>query len=135
MINKNIKILVVDDEPDVREFFKDLFSKKGYVVEAVSSGTDALAAIDKISPDAVLLDIRMPGMDGIEVLSQIKKKDCKFPVIMLTVYGYDDNLINKTMDLGAAGYINKNLPPAQIVNTFQTLLSTVPRQGGAEGGS
>jgi len=123
-----IRILAVDDEQDALELFKDLFIKKGYDVQCVSSGLEALETIDKIDMDAILLDIRMPVLDGIETLSKIKQKKPNIPVVMLTAYGYDDNLINKALEMGAAGYISKNLPLAQIVHTFQTLLSTVPKK-------
>ncbi len=123
-----IRILAVDDEQDALELFKDLFIKKGYDVQCVSSGLEALEIIDKIDIDAILLDIRMPVLDGIETLSKIKQKKPDIPVVMLTAYGYDDNLINKALEMGAAGYISKNLPLAQIIHTFQTLLSTVPKK-------
>jgi CheY-like chemotaxis protein len=134
-MDKKIKILVVDDEPDARDLFKDLFSRKGYDVESASGGIEALDMIDRVDADAVLLDIRMPVMDGIEVLTKLKQKKPGLPVVMLTAYGYDDNLINKALEFGASGYISKNLPLAQIVHTFQTLLSTIPKKNGAEGGS
>jgi len=134
-MDKKIKILVVDDEADARDLFKDLFSRKNYDVESASGGIEAIEMVDKVNPDAVLLDIRMPVMDGIEVLSKLKQKKPDLPVVMLTAYGYDDNLINKALESGASGYISKNLPLAQIVHTFQTLLSTIPRKTGAEGGS
>lgn len=121
-----IKILVVDDETDALELFKDLFLKKGYAVECAPGGIEALNIIDKAMFDAVLLDIRMPGLDGLEVLSRIKQKKPDLPVVMLTAYGYDDNLINRALEQGAVGYISKNFPLAQIVYTFQTLLSTMP---------
>lgn len=123
-----IRILAVDDEQDALELFKDLFIKKGYDVQCVSSGLEALEIIDKIDIDAILLDIRMPVLDGIETLSKIKQKKPDIPVVMLTAYGYDDNLINKALEMGATGYISKNLPLAQIIHTFQTLLSTVPKK-------
>ena len=121
-----IRILVIDDETDALELFKDLFTKKGYLVECASGGIEALEIIDKSMFDAVLLDIRMPIMNGIEVLSRIKQKKPNLPVVMLTAYGYDDNLISKAIEQGATGYISKNFPLAQIVYTFQTLLSTMP---------
>ena len=127
-MSDNLKILVVDDEADALELFKDLFSKKEYEVSTVSAGLEALNYIEAETPDAILLDIRMPVMDGIETLSKIKQKKPDIPVVMLTAYGYDDNLINRALELGAAGYISKNLPLAQIVHTFQTLLSAVLRK-------
>jgi len=122
-----ILIVIVDDEADARDLFKDLFMRKGYDVEIATGGIEALQLVEKIEPDAILLDIRMPVIDGIEVLSKIKQKKSNIPVVMLTAYGYDDNLINKALQLGAAGYISKNLPLAQIIHTFQTLLSTIPK--------
>jgi CheY-like chemotaxis protein len=127
-MDERIKILVVDDESDALELFKDLFIKKGYDVECANGGIEAIQALDKCMVDAVLLDIRMPVMDGIEVLAKIKEKMPQLPVVMLTAYGYDDNLINRALQLGAAGYISKNLSLAQIVHTFQTLLSAVQRK-------
>lgn len=127
-MDNKIKILVVDDEADARDLFKDLFSRKGYDVESASGGIEALEMVDKIGADVVLLDIRMPVMDGIEVLSKLRQKKSELPVVMLTAYGYDDNLINKALEFGASGYISKNLPLAQIVHTFQTLLSTIPKK-------
>jgi len=124
----SIRILVVDDEPDALDLFKDLFMKKDYSVECVPGGIEALELIDKKDFDAVLLDIKMPMMDGIEALIKIKQKKPGLPVVMLTAYGYDDNLISKALELGAAGYISKNLPLAQILHTFQTLLSTLPKK-------
>jgi CheY-like chemotaxis protein len=129
-MNRENKILIaiVDDEAEARNLFKDLFTKKGYAVEMATGGIEALELVEKISPDAILLDIRMPVIDGIEVLSRIKQKKPDIPVVMLTAYGYYDDLINQAIKLGAAGYISKNLPLAQIVDTFQTLLSTLPKK-------
>jgi two-component system, response regulator, stage 0 sporulation protein F len=127
-MDRKIKILIVDDEADARDLFKDLFSRKGYAVELAAGGSEALECADKMALDTVLLDIRMPVMDGIEVLSRLKQKMPELPVIMLTAYGYDDNLVNKALKLGAAGYISKNISLAQILHTFQTLLSTIPKR-------
>ncbi|MFC1807549.1 response regulator [Candidatus Omnitrophota bacterium] len=127
MVEK-LKILVVDDEPDASDLFKDLFTKKDYDVECASSGPEAMEIVDKIKIDVVLLDIRMPVMDGIEALAKLKQMKPNLPVVMLTAYGYDDNLISRALELGATGYISKNLPLTQIVHTFETLLAAVKRR-------
>jgi len=124
-MEEKLKILIVDDEVDVLDLFKELFIRKGYGVEFASSGQEALDLIDNVQVDAVLLDIRMPEMDGIETLGKLKQKQPALPVVMLTAYGYDDNLINRALELGAAGYISKNLPLAQVVHTFQTLFNAM----------
>ncbi len=120
-----MKILVVDDEQDVLDLFRDLFTKQNYQVECALSGKSALEMIDKDRSDVVLLDIKMPEMDGIQALEEIKKKDPSIEVVMLTAYGYEDELINKSMQKGASGYISKNLPLQQIINTFNTLLKSM----------
>ena len=128
MANNRLKILAVDDEPDALELYKDLFTQKGYFVECANGGIEAIKIIEKTGFDAVLLDIRMPEMDGIETLMKLKEMKPELPIVMLTAYGYDENLINKALQIGAAGYISKNLPLAQIVHTFQTLLSTMNKK-------
>lgn len=120
-----MKILVVDDEQDVLDLFRDLFTKQDYQVKCALSGKSALEMIDKGRPDVVLLDIKMPEMDGIQALEKIKKKDPSIEVVMLTAYGYEDKLINESMQKGASGYISKNLPLQQIINTFNTLLKSM----------
>lgn len=129
-MEKKTKILIVDDDLDVLELLKDLFSKKGYDVDCVTSGIEAIDFLDKTAVGAVLLDIKMPELDGIETLGRLKQKKLDIPVVMLTAYGYDDNFINKALELGAAGYISKNLPLNQIVYAFQTLLSAEQKKRG-----
>lgn len=120
-----MKILVVDDEQDVLDLLRDLFTKKNYQVECASSGKLTLEIVSKSKPDVVLLDIKMPEMDGIQTLEAIKKKDPSIDVVMLTAYGYNEKLIDQAMQRGASGYISKNLPLEQIINTFNTLLKSI----------
>lgn len=85
------KILVVDDDQAIQDYFQRVL--KDYSVTKAFNGEDALGIIEKERPDLVLLDIRMPGIDGIETLKEIKKIDVMIPVIMLSAYGtLQDNL-------------------------------------------
>lgn len=120
-----MKILVVDDEQDVLDLLRDVFVRQRYEVKCAISGKSALEMINKDIPDIVLLDIKMPEMDGIKVLEEIKKKDKTIEVVMLTAYGYDDKLISESIEKGASGYISKNLPIKQIINTFNTLVKSM----------
>ena len=120
-----MKILIEDDEQDILDLFKDLFEKKNYIVECALSGKAALKIVDDNRPDVILLDIKMPEMDGIKALEEIKKKDAAIDVVMLTAYGYDEKLINECIKKGASGYISKNLPLQQIINNFNTLLKSM----------
>jgi CheY-like chemotaxis protein len=100
------RILIVDDETPVREVLGEYFTTQGYAVEAVGSGNDALAAIGRARPDLVLLDIRMPGIDGVETLRRIRALDEGVAVIMVTA-NEDVGLARETLKLGAFDYVAK----------------------------
>jgi len=85
-------VLVVDDDPSVREYVTDLLELEGHDVVAVPDGPSALLAIERSRPNCVLLDLMMPGMSGQEVLTEIRRMDGgpHLPVVMLTAAANDD---------------------------------------------
>ena len=113
------KILIVDDEPPVSDLFVDLFRKENCQPVACASGEEALAILKKDVFDVVLLDIKLPGMSGLELLKNIRDTHKTLPVVMITGFGFDEDLIAKSKQLGCAGYIGKNMPVAQIIATFK----------------
>jgi len=80
------KILVVDDEENIRQLYKEEFEEMGYEVMMVADGIQALAALDTKKFDLITLDMRMPDIDGIETLRKMKEKDSTLPVIICTAY-------------------------------------------------
>jgi CheY-like chemotaxis protein len=100
------KVLVVDDEPEVREVLRDLLSDLGYDVILADSGPTALDALSANKPDLVLLDVFMPGMDGVETLRRMTALDPSVPVIVVTA-NTDVDITSKLLALGAADYIPK----------------------------
>lgn len=84
---KRHTILVVDDEESVRLLYKEELEEEGYSVITAEDGEEALRKVSLHRPDLITLDIRMPGMDGIEVLHRIREMDKDIPVIMSTAYG------------------------------------------------
>jgi DNA-binding response OmpR family regulator len=100
------RILVVDDEAAVHEMLREYFASRGYTVDAVSSGKDALAAIQRARPDLVLLDVHMPGIDGVEVLRRIRELDDALVVIMVTA-DRDVAQAREALKLGAFDYVAK----------------------------
>ena len=105
-MSRTKKILVVDDEDDVRLFLQDFLAERDMVVDTASNGKDALEKIDLNPPDAILLDIMMPGMDGLECLKNVKQKYPKTVVIMITALK-DEARIATAKKLGASNYIVK----------------------------
>jgi len=100
------RLLCVDDEAPVLEVLSEYFSTQGYSVETAGSGAEALAAVPRVRPDLVLLDVRMPGMDGLEVLKKIREIDPGLAVIMVTA-NEDVALARETLKLGAFDYVSK----------------------------
>jgi DNA-binding response OmpR family regulator len=100
------RILVVDDEAPVREVLTEYFATEGYAVEAAGSGAEALTAVRGGRADLVLLDVRMPGLDGIQVLRRIRELDERVPIIMVTA-NEDVDLAKETLKLGAFDYVAK----------------------------
>lgn len=99
-------VFVVDDEESIREYLSILLAKEGYVVRTFSNGEDALDALSEHSPAVVLLDIKMPGLDGIAVLERIKRFNRNIQVIMMTAFGTIKSAV-EAMKKGAFHYITK----------------------------
>ena len=100
------KILVVDDDLEVRMATRDFLSSKGYEVVVAEGGREALRMLDASPPDVVLLDVAMPDMDGMETLKRIVATHPAMPVIMVTANA-DIEITSKVLQLGAADYVPK----------------------------
>ena len=104
------KLLIVDDELDVREFAANFFRKRKFDVITASSGQEALDLFEKQKTNLILLDIKMQGEDGIEVLRKIRERDKAIPVIMVTGKEPDeDEAFKRCKELGVMEYIHKPL--------------------------
>jgi two-component system, response regulator, stage 0 sporulation protein F len=109
----SVSILVVDDDPDVAELFRQRFRRETrqgtYVLHYAASGAEALDRLSgEIEPEllAVLSDINMPGMDGLQLLAEIKQRRPDLPVMMVTAYG-DDDRRRRAAEHGVAEFITK----------------------------
>jgi len=100
------KVLVVDDEREVRQVLHEFLAGRGYDVAQAGSGEETLAALAREPFDLILLDVSMPGMDGVETLKRITALESPVPVIMVTANS-DIGLTSKLLALGAADYIPK----------------------------
>ena len=102
------KLLIVDDEIDIREFAKSFFKKRGIVVFTASGGNEALNIIYREKPDLVLLDVNMEEMTGLEVLKKLRESKNDVKVIMVTGVE-DEQMINEANSWGICAYIHKPL--------------------------
>ncbi len=103
-----IKMLVVDDEVEICDFLKSFFEERDYKVFMATNGEKAIKIAEHEKPSIVLLDIKMPGIDGIEVLKRIKESNPSIKVIMVTAIETHDK-IEEALRLGADNYITKPL--------------------------
>jgi DNA-binding response OmpR family regulator len=102
------KLLIVDDEVEICEFLKSFFEDRDFKVSVANNGTQALEQVSLFQPEVVLLDIQMPGMDGLKVLKKIKETNPKMKVIMVTAVETQER-IEEAMRFGADNYITKPL--------------------------
>jgi DNA-binding NtrC family response regulator len=107
----------------------DLFKKEDCLPIGCGSGEEALDILKKEVFDVVLLDIKLPGMSGLDVLKEIRQKYTSLPVVMITGFGFDEELITKSKQLGCCGYIGKNMPVAQIIVTFMQFVKEAKEKG------
>lgn len=99
-------VLVVDDQTGIRLLLNEVLKREGYTVRLAANGLQALQEVNKEQPDCILLDMKMPGMDGIEVLREIMKSWPEIPVFMMTAYE-NLELIDELLAMGAVEYFTK----------------------------
>ncbi len=113
-------MLVVDDEPMVREVLARYLEKEGFVVDTAADGEVALAAFEESSPDLVLLDLMLPRVDGLEVFRRMRERS-ETAVIMLTAKGEEtDRVVG--LELGADDYVTKPFSPREVVARVRAVL-------------
>ncbi|MEA2022502.1 MAG: response regulator, partial [Candidatus Caldatribacteriota bacterium] len=100
------KILVIDDEQNIRKMLIRVLSPEGFIVKEADNGLEALKRLQKESYSLVLLDLKMPGLNGIETLKKIRENDLNLPVIMMSAYGSIHEAV-EAMKLGALDYLIK----------------------------
>ena len=122
MEENNIKILVVDDDPDIIEILTYNLSNEGYNVKSASNGIEALKKAKKFIPDIILLDVMMPVMDGIETCSNLREIESlsKSRIIFLSARSEDFTLI-AAFDAGADDYINKPVKPKILLKKISSI--------------
>jgi two-component system alkaline phosphatase synthesis response regulator PhoP len=119
----NKKIVIIEDEPDILEVLSYNLKREGFEVFTAINGTLGLSLIEKEMPDLVLLDLMLPGMDGIEICSTIKKNPAtqKILIIMVTAKGEESDIV-LGLGVGADDYISKPFSPKELVARAKAVL-------------
>lgn len=129
MKKKDIKILLVDDEPDVIEIIKFNLDQEGYQVKTATNGSEAVKKAKKTFPHLIIMDVMMPEMDGIEAC-EILRKDPKFNntiIMFLTARGEDFSYV-AAFDAGADDYVTKPIKPKILVSKIKALLRRLKKE-------
>ena len=114
-------ILVVDDDPTVSDVVRRYLERAGYAVTLSADGHDALAAYERNRPDLVVLDLMLPGLDGLEVCRRLRSSASGVPIVMLTALGEEaDRVLG--LQLGADDYVTKPFSPRELVLRVQSVL-------------
>lgn len=127
-MSQKTKILVVDDEETIREVVRRYLEKEEFVVYEAADGYQALDLIKKHSPDLLVLDLMLPGIDGLSLTRHLRQ-DRQIPIIMLTAKGEAADRI-RGLDMGADDYITKPFSPQEIVSRVRAVLRRVQGEGG-----
>jgi two-component system, OmpR family, KDP operon response regulator KdpE len=124
-------ILVVDDEPPIRRLLRTSLGAQGYHVIEAENGEDALAAIGREKPEAVILDLGLPDIDGLEIIRRIRATGSKLPIIVLSSRSAEHGKV-EALDLGADDYVTKPFGMAELVARIRTALRHRVQELGAE---
>ena len=113
------KVLVADDEPAIRKLYERELRKEGYEVLFATNGQEAIRMVREGHPDVIVMDIRMPGMDGIEAMSRILEENNELPVIINTAFSsYKDNFLSWSAD----AYLTKSADLSELKGTIRTII-------------
>ncbi len=136
-----MKILIVEDDPDIAELLAVSFRKEGWESLVAGEGEEALRLVESAAPDFCVLDLLLPGMGGLAVLRSLRRspKGQSMPVIIASALGEDDDVV-KGLELGADDYLAKPFSPQVLVARIRALLRRLGREGegtaaGASGGA
>ena len=113
-----MKILIVDDDPNILRLYKEELEEEGYIIVTASNGQEAIEKFESEDPDLVTLDILLPDIDGIKLLRQMKEKKPRLPIIMSTAYDYRDDFAVWASE----AYIVKSSDMTELKATIKKLI-------------
>lgn len=117
MENGKKRILIIEDDEEMRSLLKDFFEEDGFEIDSVSNGSEAFRKVARESFDLIITDIRMPGLTGLDILPGIRKLQPEVSIIVITAFGSQE-VHRKALDRGATAYLEKPI----LFNKLRTLV-------------
>jgi two-component system phosphate regulon response regulator PhoB len=129
-MNSHGTILIVEDEPALRRFMTQLLMREGYDVDVAEDGFQALSLVEEKTPDLVLLDLMLPGMDGFDVCRRLRarKETAQVPIVVVTARGTQDSQ-ERSFEAGANDFILKPYDPRELIALVEQRIRENPRSG------
>lgn len=122
-----MNFLVVDDNRLLNRFLTTYLRSKGHGCSSLTDPSKTLSWLDLNPCDAIILDIGMPKIDGLSLISMIREKFSVVPIVMFTGLGYDEEAMQAARKAGANGYVSKGLGPSEIYSALMRVLNQVPK--------
>lgn len=118
------EFLIIDDDPAIAKFLVTYLKQKGHTCESLTEGFKTAAWLELNRCDVVVVDLNMPKVDGISLISFIREMSQQLPIIVFTGVGYDEDRMHSALRAGANGYVSKNLPIEQLYCVLSRVLAT-----------
>ncbi len=116
--------LVIDDDPSISRFLVTYLRQKGHSCASLTEGFDTATWLSHNNAEVVVVDLKMPKIDGISLISFIREVNATVPIIVFTGMGYDEESMHSALRAGANGYVSKNLPVEQLYSVLARVLAT-----------
>ena len=118
------EFLIIDDDPAITRFLVTYLKHKGHTCQSLTEGFRTAAWLELHDCEVVIIDLKMPKVDGISLISFIREINAKLPIVVFTGVGYDEEQMHAALRAGANGYVSKNLPIEQLYCVLSRVLST-----------
>src|SRR6266705_4948972 len=125
---ETFQFLIIDDDPAITRFLVTYLRQKGHSCQALTDGFQTASWLAYNDCEVVIVDLRMPKVDGISLISFIREINPKIPIVVFTGIGYDEEKMHAALRAGANGYVSKNLPVEQLYCVLARVLATSREQ-------
>ena len=126
--SQKVDFMVVDDDPDICSVLTSYFESQGHTALSLQDASKLLPWLELNTCSAVVLDIYMPGLDGLTLLSRVRASHPRLPIVIFTGAGYDEDTLQTALRLGANGYVSKGLKINEIYSALIRAIGSTERQ-------